>query len=389
MGHSSVAEHAVFNFDIIDLSRLAIEELEKFRLASYTEKSQRYQKLEDNCYIPAELASSEFAGPIADLTEKQNRLYQALLGRGVEPEDARYVTPLSTMGQLGMTVNARTLELMIRRFASSQLAEVRGLGKELLALAAKVAPSLIRYTEATNYESRTSADLQKFFKGKWERKRFRSQPCVLVDYTKDADIKLVSALLHSSSTISYLNCRRQVKGMSRLEREKAVKQACRHLNFFNAVLREFEHVTLTFDLVMSAGCFAQLKRHRPLTLTTQPYEPLLGVTLPARLVGDNEVEALIKKTNDLFSKIVTHFPAAAPYVLTGAHRRRALLTINARELYHLSRLREDAHAQWDINELSGAMTKMAKEVMPLTMLMVGGKDSFVQRYQSVYGGGGE
>jgi len=32
MGHHSVAEHAVFNFDIIGLSRLATEEIEKFRL---------------------------------------------------------------------------------------------------------------------------------------------------------------------------------------------------------------------------------------------------------------------------------------------------------------------------------------------------------------------
>ena len=34
MGHHSVAEHAVFNFDIIGVSRLAIEEIEKFRLCS-------------------------------------------------------------------------------------------------------------------------------------------------------------------------------------------------------------------------------------------------------------------------------------------------------------------------------------------------------------------
>jgi thymidylate synthase ThyX len=45
MGHHSVAEHAVFNFDIIGISRTAIEELEKFRLCSYTEKSQRYVTL--------------------------------------------------------------------------------------------------------------------------------------------------------------------------------------------------------------------------------------------------------------------------------------------------------------------------------------------------------
>ncbi|OGC11138.1 hypothetical protein A3K48_01225 [candidate division WOR-1 bacterium RIFOXYA12_FULL_52_29] len=386
MGHSSVAEHAVFNFDVIDLSRLAIEELERFRLASYTEKSQRYQKLHDNYHLPKEIEGSEFAVPFAQLIEKQNLLYQGLLGRGIDPEDARYVTSLSTKGQLGMTVNSRTLELMIRRFASSQLAEIRELGKTLFDLAAKVAPSLIRYTAATDFESLTAADLRNGFKGRWERKRRLSRPCILVDSTKDADQKLVAALLHSSSTISYPNCRRVVKTMSRPERVAAVKNACRRLNFYDAVLREFEHITLTFDLVMSAACFAQLKRHRPLTLTAQAYEPLLGVTLPDRLAKDKDTAAIIKETDALFARINPRFPSIAPYLLTGAHRRRVLLTVNARELYHLSRLREDAHSQWDIRELTAAITKAAKEAMPLTMLLIGGKDKFQEIFLEKIGG---
>ena len=36
MGHSSIAEHAVFNLDVLKVSRLLVEEIERFRLASYT-----------------------------------------------------------------------------------------------------------------------------------------------------------------------------------------------------------------------------------------------------------------------------------------------------------------------------------------------------------------
>ena len=42
-GHSSVAEHAVLHIAIENISRLAVECLESNRLASYTEKSSRYQ----------------------------------------------------------------------------------------------------------------------------------------------------------------------------------------------------------------------------------------------------------------------------------------------------------------------------------------------------------
>src|SRR4030042_1937117 len=54
MGHSSVAEHAVFNFDIIGLTRLAAEYLEKSRLVSFTEKSQRYIKIGNDNLLPDE-----------------------------------------------------------------------------------------------------------------------------------------------------------------------------------------------------------------------------------------------------------------------------------------------------------------------------------------------
>src|SRR5512136_943832 len=55
MGHHSVAEHAVFNLDVMGVSRLAIEEIEKFRLGSYTEKSQRYITLGSDFVVPEEI----------------------------------------------------------------------------------------------------------------------------------------------------------------------------------------------------------------------------------------------------------------------------------------------------------------------------------------------
>ncbi len=44
-GHASVAEHAVLHLAAENISRLACDTLEDNRLASYTEKSSRYQVL--------------------------------------------------------------------------------------------------------------------------------------------------------------------------------------------------------------------------------------------------------------------------------------------------------------------------------------------------------
>ncbi len=65
MGHHSVAEHAVFNFDVIGVSRLAIEDLERFRLCSFTEKSQRYIKLGEDFVVPAEVRAAGLEGIFA------------------------------------------------------------------------------------------------------------------------------------------------------------------------------------------------------------------------------------------------------------------------------------------------------------------------------------
>ena len=58
-GHSSVAEHAVLHIAAENVSRLAIECIESNRLASFTEKSTRYQKWSSGAYVvPPEVAGS-------------------------------------------------------------------------------------------------------------------------------------------------------------------------------------------------------------------------------------------------------------------------------------------------------------------------------------------
>jgi thymidylate synthase ThyX len=165
------------------------------------------------------------------------------------------------------------------------------------------------------------------------------------------------------------------------------KKAFANIKPYDAVLRELENVDLQFELIMSASCFAQLKRHRMATIISQDYDPLLGVTIPpaVRTIGrQKEFMEVIKKTNDAYKQIKQKQPPAATYVLTNAHCKRVLMKLNARELYHMARLRTDAHAQWDIRELTDKILKQARKVMPLTLMMACGKDSFDKLYKGVF-----
>lgn len=414
MGHHSVAEHAVFNFDIIGISRLAVEEIEKFRLCSFTEKSQRYIALEDDFLIPEEVQNAGKENVFIQMVKAQNRFYKTLFAKlkpyvfeqhrdlaenpkklslinGMANEDARYILCLATRGQLGLTINARNLELLIRRFAAKNLAELRELKDKVYALSKRIAPSIILFTEASEFDAETYNEVgEKAFSvlaaslGSQEK----GEDVRLVNYTLDADTKLTASLLHSTSFSSYEACLRRARQLQPEEKEGIVKTAFQHMEFYDAPLREFEHVDLTFELVVSAACFAQLKRHRMATLTAQDYDPGLGVTVPPAVEAVSlrvEFIDLVDQANEVYFSLRKAMPYGAEYVLTNAHRRRVLLKINARELYHISRLREDAAAQWDIRFFAARMSQMAKQVMPLTCLLIGGKDTYPEVYKKIFG----
>ena len=411
MGHHSVAEHAVFNFDIIGISRLAIEEIEKFRLCSYTEKSQRYITLTDDFVIPEEIKKAGLKNVFAKTIKSQNALYHKLYKKlksyffetnkemaknpkkhsildGWAKEDARYVTSLATQGQLGMTANARNLEFLIRRFSSKNLAELKEFNQKIYSLAKDVAPSILLFTGASDFDARTYGELedkaQSFLASSAENKELVS----LVDYTRDADTKLIASLFHTISSLSYEQCLKKAAKLKLKEKRDYLKAAFQYMEFYDFPLREFEYVNLTYDLVISASCFGQLKRHRMATLTAQRYNPELSVTVPSsveRVGSRKEFTDMMDETNRVFSLLKDALDCGAEYVLTNAHRRRVLLKVNARELYHISRLREDATAQWDIRRTAAEMSRLAREVMPLTCLLIGGKDAYPEIYKDVFG----
>ncbi len=417
MGHHSVAEHAVFNFDVIGVSRLAIEHIEKFRLCSFTEKSQRYVTLGEDFVVPAEIREAGLAGLFEAAVRRQNALYHRLYAKlrphvfakreaeaanprnhsvleGWAKEDARYIVSLATQGQLGMTTNARNLELMIRRLGSAPLAELREINARIYELAKEVAPSIILFTEAGDFDTRTRGDIVEALAeaggspGPGKKGRGKpATPVALVQSTPDADARVLAALIHAAAGGAYAECLERARRMPAARRRKVMKVSLRRMEFYDFPLREFEHADLTFDLVVSASCFAQLKRHRMATLTCQPYDPGLGVVVPpsVREIGAvPEFMEVIAATEEAHAVLRQAVGPAADYVLTNAHRRRALLKVNARELYHISRLREDETAQWDIREQAARMSALARRAMPLTCMMLGGKNAYGDLYERVF-----
>jgi len=123
------------------------------------------------------------------------------------------------------------------------------------------------------------------------------------------------------------------------------------------------------------------------TQLLQGYNPELGYTYPPAVLETglkDTFERIYDRTSEAFLNLKERHPRAAEYILTNGHRRRMIVGTDARELYHISRLREDAHAQWDIRQVSGDMVGLAREVAPLTLMLAYGKDVFGEKKEELF-----
>lgn len=392
MGHHSVAEHAVFNFDITDVSRLAIESLETHRLASYTEKSQRYIRLDEEVVVAPEIVargmSDAFRSYIHRSFARYQQIVDALVKTGMDDqmagEDARYVLPLAVPGQLGMTINARSLEHLIKRLASHPLSEIKSLASAFLDVAGPIAPSLIRFVEPGHY------DLHRYERAIDVGRELNNRPAAggpmetgpdmtvrMIACDPEGDTFILATLLQGAMNRGLGPAIEWVRELSHQDRMKVFLAVTEGMTIHDPMPREFEHAGITFEIVMSAAAFGQFKRHRMASLTTQPYDPALGITIPPS-IAEAGLEPIMKEAADDAHRMADVLGGpenpVSGYAWINANRRRCAMTVNLREFYHLSRLREDAHAQWDIREIASAMSTYVRRAFPVCGSLVGGKD---------------
>ncbi|MCK5034800.1 MAG: FAD-dependent thymidylate synthase [Candidatus Sabulitectum sp.] len=343
-GHGSIAEHAVFNFDILGISRLAAEALQSFRLTSFTEKSQRYIRIGEDWILPEKM--NQYSSVVTDLFKCYEELLAVLLESGLSKtearEDARYILPLATTTQMGMTVNARELEHMIRRMKAHPLLEVRDLAMALYDAVLPVAPSLMLFTEPTEVD-------------------------------RIAHIQPPS--VSSRGEVELLSCdsdERVAEWLTVIFGEPSFERVYENLGIHDALPRFWELFRADFRLTLSATAYAQLKRHRMSTQLVSAYDSALGVTIPPSI--DNAGLAdLFKKEASKAADAAIGLGRMAGYLLTNAHRRQVRLCINGREFNHFIRLRDDAHAQWDIRRTAVQMISRVRNKAPLTVKMTCGK----------------
>lgn len=172
MGHESPTEHICFTFGIEGVSRSLTHQLVRHRIASYSQKSQRYVKEgQFEFVVPPEIeaipeAKAEFLKAMEDDMNSYNKLadilfekhYNTMLADGMDEkkaksaaekkaiEDARYVLPNACETKIIVTMNTRSLmNFFHHRCCERAQWEIRDLACRMLTLVKEVAPTLFKY----------------------------------------------------------------------------------------------------------------------------------------------------------------------------------------------------------------------------------------------------
>ena len=389
-GHASVAEHAVLHLAFENVSRLAVETIESSRLASYTEKSTRYQKWGSQDFIlPPELEQhplrEEYINTIRFLFDTYLRSLQPVRklieeSSPMRPNDTeesydrrirsqyidscRFLLPAASLANLGMTANARVLEHSIRKMLSDPLEEVRQIGQEVKDMALTETPTLVKYANPLPHLD----SARQAFKSPFPPGRMDGDWCRLVDYDRDGEIKLLAAVAYRFGEMPYEMALQQVRAASGSERTGMAEILLGKLSRYDIPLRELEYASYTFDLVMDQGAYAEFKRHRMMTQTPQVLTTRLGYTVPAQISAsgfESSYRQAMEQAAALYEKMVQWNPHVASYVVPNGFNRRVLCTFNLREAYHFCQLRSAANAHYSIRRVALRMAEQIQEVHPL------------------------
>lgn len=393
-GHASVAEHAVLHIAVENISRLAIECLESNRLASYTEKSTRYQKWDPlGFHIPAELK------PHA-LLEKQFRdtcrlifdTYEASLPavrkiveqenpqRKEETESAwerrirtdyvdvcRYFLPACSLANVGITINGRSLEHAIRKMLSHPLKEVRTTGEEIKQVALCNIPTLVKYANPVPYLQSLHL-LTNQEENKAHRQQITQLGVRLVDFNPEGEDQVLAAVLYRFGNRDFAYYLARLQKMPPKEKKELAMQALGNLSKHDIPIRELEYLHFTFDITLDQGAYFELKRHRIMTQTAQPLSTELGYVLPTKIQQSGFEEQYIKvmkQVEKLFADLAEVNPYLGSYIVPNGYKRRVLLTMNLRSAFHLIQLRTAPNAHFSIRLIAWQILEQIREKSPL------------------------
>ncbi len=422
-GHRSIADLAHIALAVERLSILAAIELADEQRWDGQERSTRYQNFKKSGYFIPDFGSDtsarvEYCATVDFLfaeyeafTQEMLRYYTGKIPRPQEMaedqytrtlrarafDNSRYLLPLATNTSLGQIVNARTLETQIARLLSSPYAEVRHLGallkdaarepsynvqaealralveeikaanpelgakaEQQLLRSTRVAPTLVKYANASEYESQTRTELEHAASELMEGVPLEPSP-KLVDLVEDGplEVEMAATLLYSACHHSYRQVTERAQALTAKQRSEIIDLGMRHRGRHDELLRSFHAgQQFKFDILMDIGGFRDMHRHRRCTQIEQGFTRHHGYDTPPDIKEaglGTRYKTAIQKTIEASDKLNVTGTHAQLYLLPMAFRKRTLFKMDFAEALYISELRSGAAGHFSYRNVAYAM----------------------------------
>ena len=290
----------------------------------------------------------------------------------------RGLLPSSTMTNMGVFGNGRFFETLITKLRSEPFSELNQIAQFTFEELSKVIPSFIRRADA---EHRSFQDYRNFNLAQQQLVRnFASahlgdltaelaESVCLVDYDREAETKLLAALLYSQSGLTLQQIRGSVRSMPQTEKTRLIKQAIDlRLHRRHKPERGLEMAFYTFDILGDYGMYRDLQRHRMFTQERQPLTTRYGYDTPDEIEDAGlgaEYHRAMARSADAFETIVKDFPHEAQYVVPMSYNIRWYVHINLRALIWLTEIRSTPQGHTGYRKIAQEMFKKVEAVQPL------------------------
>ncbi|MBN1439192.1 MAG: FAD-dependent thymidylate synthase [Anaerolineales bacterium] len=401
-GHSSIAEHAVLHIAAENVSRLAIECIESNRLASFTEKSTRYQKWSSEAFVvPPEIAGSPAEAPFRETCGRLLDAYQRSLQavgdqiRARHPRQAgesearwegrirssyadicRYLLPAASLANVGITINARALEHALRKMLSHPLREVRAIGSEIRQAALEEVPTLVKYAEENAYLRDTPERYRRASAGlETPTAEAESPPrgwMKLVHGEADSEDRVLAAAGVRFCGWAYEESLARIRRAPPEEKRALGEALLELLGDHDSPVRELEYVQYVFEAVMDQGAYFEVKRHRIASQTPSPLTCRLGYVIPRGFQTAGflaEYQQAMSQAAGAYENLRRDFgPEVAAYAVPNGFLRRLVLGMNLREAFHFCALRSSDHAHAAVRVLA---LQAAEQIQALHPILAG------------------
>jgi len=285
----------------------------------------------------------------------------------------RGLLPMSTLGQVALRGNAQAFEYLINRTTRHPLGELRWFASDLKRELDKEIPSLL-----LRVSDEKSQDYQTYLNRRYDNVRklvpeeIQSVPHAevrLVEFDPDSEVKILAGILFQQSHGTWDQAVERARVLSEdARREVLDAYVPERKGRWYKVGRAFENAYMRFEIVMDAGSYRDLHRHRMMTQERQTFSAHHGFATPLELVEAGLAEPFqeaIDRATQLFRKLESVDRDLAQYAVPLACRMRFYQWQNFRQLFWEAELRTVSQGHPDYRFIEHEKYRLIKEKFPL------------------------